>query len=122
MTEVSRCRTGAAQTAGPPAYPAPCWHGAPPALRAALRRSTPDDAPDLHAYLSQPAAVEFGPYGVLTAADDEDDPEEQSAQFAGAKGVATNIFRLTPRGWRLWIRHGSPVISDTSDDEELEES
>lgn len=54
---------------------------------------------------------------ILTAADDDDDAE-QSAQFAGAKGVATNVFRRTPAGWLLWIRHGSPVISDTSDDED----
>jgi ketosteroid isomerase-like protein len=55
---------------------------------------------------------------ILTAADeDEDDGPEESAQFAGAKGVATNVFRRTPEGWRLWVRHGSPVIADTSDDD-----
>jgi ketosteroid isomerase-like protein len=55
---------------------------------------------------------------ILTAADDEDDGDGESAQFAGAKGVATNLFRPTPQGWRLWVRHGSPVISDSSDDDE----
>lgn len=111
MTEVSRCRTGAAQTAGPPAYPAPCWHGAPPALRAALRRSTPDDAPDLHAYLSQPAAVEFGPYGVLTAADAVRAATKRAADerfvavcLASSGGVVRHLY-VTPDGppqWRTW--------------------
>ncbi|HVE23830.1 MAG TPA: nuclear transport factor 2 family protein [Sporichthya sp.] len=54
---------------------------------------------------------------ILTAAEDEDDGGDESA-FAGAKGVATNVFRRRPEGWRLWVRHGSPVISDTSDDED----
>ena len=58
---------------------------------------------------------------ILTAAD-EDDEDDDSSQFAGAKGVATNIFRRTPGGWRLWIRHGSPVISDSSDDDDLDEN
>jgi ketosteroid isomerase-like protein len=51
---------------------------------------------------------------ILTA--DEDDTDDDSALFAGAKGVATNVFRRTPAGWRLWVRHGSPVISNTADD------
>jgi ketosteroid isomerase-like protein len=56
---------------------------------------------------------------ILTAAEDDDgDGAAESAEFAGAKGVATNLFRRTPAGWRLWVRHGSPVISDTSDDED----
>jgi uncharacterized protein (TIGR02246 family) len=36
--------------------------------------------------------------------------------FAGARAVATNVFRRTPDGWRLWAHHGSPVIA--SDDED----
>ncbi len=52
---------------------------------------------------------------ILTA--DEDDDDDDSA-FAGAKGVATNVFRRTPAGWRLWVRHGSPVISNTSDEDD----
>lgn len=31
--------------------------------------------------------------------------------FAGGKSVATNVFRRTPAGWRLWIHHASPVLS-----------
>ena len=35
-------------------------------------------------------------------------PEEG---FAGGKALATNVFRATPTGWRLWIHHASPVLS-----------
>jgi RimJ/RimL family protein N-acetyltransferase len=37
----------------------------PLASRVVLRRFAPDDVPDLHAYLSQPAAVEFEPCRAL---------------------------------------------------------
>lgn len=53
---------------------------------------------------------------ILTAADEEDEDESSASPFAGAKGVATNVFRRTADGWRLWVRHGSPVISGDSDD------
>lgn len=54
---------------------------------------------------------------ILTAADDEDGEADEAA-FAGAKGVATNVFRRTGAGWRLWVRHGSPVLSGAEDDDE----
>ena len=43
----------------------------------------------------------------------EDDMPE--TMFAGARAVATNVFRRTPSGWRLWAHHGSPGVS--TDDE-----
>jgi ketosteroid isomerase-like protein len=55
---------------------------------------------------------------IITAADD--DSESESTAFAGAKGVATNVFRRTDSGWRLWVRHGSPVLDGVEDT--LEES
>lgn len=38
--------------------------------------------------------------------------------FGGAKAVATNVFVRTPQGWRLWIHHASPVVSDGGHDDE----
>lgn len=46
---------------------------------------------------------------VLTAAN-----ASEVGSFNGAKAVATNVFVRTANGWRLWIHHASPVISDTS--------
>ncbi len=31
--------------------------------------------------------------------------------FAGGSAAATNVFRRTDAGWRLWIHHASPVLS-----------
>ncbi len=41
-------------------------------------------------------------------------PEQEGAQsdgFAGGRAVATNVFRRTSSGWRLWVHHASPVLS-----------
>jgi ketosteroid isomerase-like protein len=38
--------------------------------------------------------------------------------FAGGRAVATNVFRNTSQGWRLWVHHASPVLSGTEPTEE----
>ncbi|MFJ5549320.1 nuclear transport factor 2 family protein [Streptomyces sp. NPDC093225] len=38
--------------------------------------------------------------------------------LVGQLVVATNVFRRTPGGWRLWSHHGSPVLTDAEEDEE----
>lgn len=37
--------------------------------------------------------------------------------FAGGSATATNVFRRTAEGWRLWIHHASPVLSSPEADE-----
>ncbi|MFB7369160.1 nuclear transport factor 2 family protein [Streptomyces sp. NPDC056222] len=51
-------------------------------------------------------------------------PAEDGAELGPLVGqlvVATNVFRRTFDGWRIWSHHGSPVLTET-DDEEDEES
>ena len=31
--------------------------------------------------------------------------------LAGGKAVATNVFRRTQGGWRLWMHHASPILA-----------
>jgi len=31
--------------------------------------------------------------------------------LAGGRAVATNVFRRTTTGWRLWVHHASPVLT-----------
>ncbi|MEV5410940.1 nuclear transport factor 2 family protein [Thermopolyspora sp. NPDC052614] len=52
---------------------------------------------------------------ILTAGD------EGETGFVAGKVVATNTFVLTPRGWKLWIHHGSPVLQGEEDDEDGQE-
>jgi len=46
---------------------------------------------------------------VLTA-----DESTDESSFNGAKAVATHVFVHTQDGWRLWLRHASPVMSGES--------
>jgi hypothetical protein len=45
-------------------------------------------------------------------------PAEPVAGLAGGRAVATNVFRRTPEGWRLWLHHASPVLTREPDPEE----
>ncbi|GGO89481.1 nuclear transport factor 2 family protein [Wenjunlia tyrosinilytica] len=40
--------------------------------------------------------------------------------LVGGLVVATNVFRRTPGGWKLWSHHGSPVMADGEGDEDGE--
>ncbi|MEV1048963.1 nuclear transport factor 2 family protein [Streptomyces sp. NPDC049916] len=40
--------------------------------------------------------------------------------LVGQLVVATNVFRRTPDGWKLWSHHGSPVLAETDEDEDGE--
>ncbi|MFJ4972958.1 nuclear transport factor 2 family protein [Streptomyces sp. NPDC088755] len=42
--------------------------------------------------------------------------------LVGQLVVATNVFRRTPEGWKLWSHHGSPVLADTDEEDDEEPS
>ncbi|MFE2596091.1 nuclear transport factor 2 family protein [Streptomyces sp. NPDC057617] len=46
-------------------------------------------------------------------------PAEESGELGPLVGqlvVATNVFRRTPEGWKLWSHHGSPVLTETDEE------
>ncbi|MFC8273595.1 nuclear transport factor 2 family protein [Streptomyces sp. NPDC057271] len=50
-------------------------------------------------------------------------PAEDGAELGPLVGqlvVATNVFRRTFEGWRIWSHHGSPVLTETDDEEDEE--
>jgi ketosteroid isomerase-like protein len=47
----------------------------------------------------------------------EAEEEGQLGPLVGGKVVATNLFRRTGDGWRLWSHHGSPVLTGGDDEE-----
>ena len=48
--------------------------------------------------------------GMTDAADNDAAPG-----FAGGRAVATNVFRRTTDGWRLWVHHASPVLTSPAE-------
>lgn len=53
---------------------------------------------------------------ILTGGPAEEDGS--AGALVGGLVVATNIFRRTSEGWRLWAHHGSPVLAEEDDDDE----
>ncbi|MER5687160.1 nuclear transport factor 2 family protein [Streptomyces sp. NPDC002205] len=52
-------------------------------------------------------------------------PAEDGGELGPLVGqlvVATNVFRRTTDGWKLWSHHGSPVLADSDDDDEEEDT
>ncbi|MDP9416574.1 MAG: nuclear transport factor 2 family protein [Actinomycetota bacterium] len=54
---------------------------------------------------------------ILTGVERESDGSTELG-FAAGRVVATNVFRRTPTGWRLWVHHASPVISPDDEDDD----
>ncbi|MFE7841801.1 nuclear transport factor 2 family protein [Streptomyces sp. NPDC057474] len=45
------------------------------------------------------------------------DGSDELGPLVGQLVVATNVFRRTSDGWKLWSHHGSPVLTESDDDE-----
>ncbi|MER6160601.1 nuclear transport factor 2 family protein [Streptomyces sp. NPDC001868] len=45
------------------------------------------------------------------------DGSDELGPLVGQLVVATNVFRRTADGWKLWSHHGSPVLTESDDDE-----
>ncbi|MDX6267235.1 MAG: hypothetical protein QOD70_1975, partial [Frankiales bacterium] len=57
---------------------------------------------------------------ILTGGPADEDGESGMGSLVGGLVVATNVFRRTPAGWRLWVHHGSPVMAGGVDEDEDE--
>ena len=76
---------------------------------------------DVQVQVSGDIAVVTCGENILTGMDGSgetgDTDDDQSAPgFAGGRAVATNIFRRTGDGWRLWVHHASPVLTSPAED------
>ena len=47
----------------------------------------------------------------------EAEEEGELGPLVGGRVVASNLFRRTAQGWRLWSHHGSPVLTSGPDEE-----
>ena len=117
---------------GPGGADAMCVHPGWPALRgrAEILRSFTvilANTPYIQFFLTDVDVHVAGDVAVVTCAENiltgvgVSDAEAGAADPTGLPGgrvVTTNVFRRTPVGWRLWVRHASPVLTGDDDDED----
>lgn len=78
------------------------------------------DAPYIQFFLTDIEATVTGDVATVTCVENvlSATAETPVSVFAGARAVATNVFRKTSDGWRLWVHHASPVLSGSEPPEE----
>ena len=69
---------------------------------------------DLRVVVRGDTAIVSCTENILTGMDDPGSGEP--AGFAGGRVAATNVFRRTSTGWRMWSHHSSPVLGDRDGD------
>ncbi|MFE0650280.1 nuclear transport factor 2 family protein [Streptomyces sp. NPDC059534] len=72
---------------------------------------------DLEISLADGTAVVTCTENILSGGPAEDGAE--LGPLVGQLVVATNVFRRTPDGWKIWSHHASPVLTD-NDEEDTE--
>ncbi|OAH11407.1 nuclear transport factor 2 family protein [Streptomyces jeddahensis] len=76
---------------------------------------------DVHVSVSGDTALVTCTENILSGAPaPEGGPEP--GPLVGQLVVATNVFRRTSAGWKLWAHHASPVLAETNGDEDDETS
>jgi len=66
---------------------------------------------DVHVDVTGDVAVVTCQHSILTGVTSDDDGLGETARV-----VATNVFRRRAGEWRLWVHHGSPVLSGEDDE------
>ena len=102
-----------------------CVHPAAPAIRGrtAVMRSwlaLMADVPYIQFFLTDVQATVTDGLATVTCMENvlSADADTPVGVFAGGRAVATNVFRHTSQGWRLWVHHASPVLSSPETQQE----
>jgi ketosteroid isomerase-like protein len=68
---------------------------------------------DVHVSVTGDTALVTCTENILSGAPAEE--EGQLGPLVGQLVVATNVFRRTEDGWKVWAHHGSPVLAEQDD-------
>ncbi|MET7703484.1 nuclear transport factor 2 family protein [Streptomyces sp. NPDC005485] len=71
---------------------------------------------DVHVSVTGDTALVTCTENILSGGPAPDDSDELGP-LVGQLVVATNVFRRTPDGWKLWSHHASPVLAESGDEE-----
>ncbi|MEV6020903.1 MULTISPECIES: nuclear transport factor 2 family protein [unclassified Streptomyces] len=72
---------------------------------------------DVRVSVSADTALVTCTENILSGGPSPDDSDELGP-LVGQLVVATNVFRRTADGWKLWSHHASPVLAESGDDED----
>ncbi|MGW3524429.1 nuclear transport factor 2 family protein [Streptomyces olivaceus] len=70
---------------------------------------------DTHVSVTGDTALVTCTENILSGGPAPDGDDEELGPLVGQLVVATNTFRRTPAGWKLWSHHASPVLAGTED-------
>jgi ketosteroid isomerase-like protein len=71
---------------------------------------------DVHVSVTGDTAVVTCTENILSGGPPPEEGEDPGP-LLGQLVVATNVFRRTPSGWKMWSHHASPVLTESDDDE-----
>ena len=75
---------------------------------------------DVHTSVTGDTAIVTCTENILSGGPAPEGHDDELGPLVGQLVVATNVFRRTPDGWRMWSHHASPVLAenDTEDGDE----
>ncbi|MER5403529.1 nuclear transport factor 2 family protein [Streptomyces sp. NPDC002769] len=74
---------------------------------------------DVHVSVTGGTALVTCTENILSGGPAPDDSDELGP-LVGQLVVATNVFRRTDDGWKLWSHHASPVLAESGEEEDEE--
>ncbi|MFD8422435.1 nuclear transport factor 2 family protein [Streptomyces sp. NPDC059466] len=74
---------------------------------------------DVHVSVTGDTALVTCTENILSGGPPPDDSDELGP-LVGQLVVATNVFRRTDDGWKLWSHHASPVLAESGEEEDEE--
>jgi ketosteroid isomerase-like protein len=72
---------------------------------------------DVHVSVTGDTALVTCTENILSGGPPPEDSDELGP-LVGQLVVATNVFRRTPEGWKLWSHHASPVLAETGEEDD----
>ncbi|WP_105970866.1 nuclear transport factor 2 family protein [Streptomyces geranii] len=73
---------------------------------------------DVHVSVTGDTALVNCTENILSGGPPPEDSDGELGPLVGQLVVATNVFRRTPAGWKLWSHHASPVLAENDEDED----
>ncbi|MFD7696414.1 nuclear transport factor 2 family protein [Streptomyces sp. NPDC059374] len=72
---------------------------------------------DVHTSVTGDTAIVTCTENILSGGPAPEGHDDELGPLVGQLVVATNVFRRTPDGWKMWTHHASPVLAENDREE-----